>query len=232
MAELTDIQKIGPSRAEELESMGYDSVEALASGDVEEIAELDRVSEDMALEFIIAASDMVEESEPENDAAPNTDFSDEHGLDEGGERFDLAPSEVSNEVDINEEAVSGEIDGELEALSETVEGEMAESGGPYDVSLEFENRMQYHTFHDAIMTYYSSIKDSRRDASECMKKLLSEVSGVDNISVTMTEDEINALHTAVKQKRLAYQGQNNIDLMEELTAVESQVDDVRKEKLF
>lgn len=72
MADLEDINGVGPSRKDSLEDEGYDSVESVAQSDPETLADDVGVSEDTALDWVVQAENIsgvenaeVEESEPE-----------------------------------------------------------------------------------------------------------------------------------------------------------------------
>jgi len=59
MAELEDLDGVGPTRAERLSEAGYGDMEALAAADHEELAEEADVPEDTALEFVVQAQNVV-----------------------------------------------------------------------------------------------------------------------------------------------------------------------------
>ena len=227
MAELEDLDGVGPTRAERLDEAGYGDMEALAEADHEELAEEADVPEDTALEFVVQAQNVVEDDEPEDE-----------GLDEGTE-FDLEPKDVSEEV---EEADSEEEEDESEDsddggadVDEDVEDESTEEDEPtsYEVVVEFENDLQYHVFHHALMDKWTTVYTSRQPASDALRETLSELTGnSEEVTLELSSDELNELHSAVLQRRTDYQGENLIDHMDALREVEAQVDEQRAEYLF
>ena len=232
MAELEDLDGVGPTRAERLDEAGYGDMEALAAADHEELAEEADVPEDTALEFVVQAQNVVEDNEAEDE-----------GLDEDTE-FDLEPREVSEEV---EEADSGEEEDESDEddrgavadepaeSAEDAEDESTEEDEPttYEIGLEFENDLQYHVFHHALMDKWTTVYTSRQTASDTLREILSDLTGnKEEVTLELSSDELNELHSAVLQRRTDYQGQNLIDHMDALREVEAQVDEQRAEYLF
>jgi len=240
MVELTDINGIGPSTAEELEEMGYDSVAALASGDKEEVAEVRQVNEDTALGFIVSANDLLEEEEEEQEDGENeaSQLIDDTDDESGGEEFDLTPSDVSEELDDGgeqtvepDESENEETSDESSGASEAAESDSKRSDEPYEVSVVFDERIEYDTFHAALMRYYETVYDSNQSTADAAHKLLHGLDDQESVEYELTEDELNTLHTAVKQQRIDYQGDNLIDEMEALMEVEGQVNEARTEFL-
>jgi len=231
MIEVTDIKGVGPSKAETLEENGYESVEDIAQADPDNLSDVSGISEDRALEFMVSAGDLLD---AEDDAA------DEASAESEGDEFDLTPEEVSEELEDEEEEPESEP--EIEAVDEDEEDEdpvdatdevQAESEDPtFEVSVDFESDLQYHTFHAAIMRYHENIYTSNQPHSDAMQKILDGLVGAEDVSYELTEEELNTLHTAVKQCRTDYQGNNLIDHMDALNPVEDQINDQRRDYLF
>lgn len=217
MTQVTDITGIGPAKAETLEEEGYGTVEEIAEADRETLAAVDGVGEDRALEFIVGASDLLEEGQEE-----------ELEEEEDGDEFDLKPSEVADEINGEDEE---EEDEDEPVEDESVEEESNEEDS-YTVDINFETRLQYHTFHAAIMRYHENIYSSNQPYSQAMQKILDGFTDYDSLSYELSEEELNTLHTAVKQARTSYQGNNLIDHMDALNVVEEQINDQRREYLF
>lgn len=218
MTDVTDIKGVGPAKAETLAKNGYESVDDIATADEEELAAVDGVGEDRALEFIVEASNLIEEAEP--DDTPED------------ESFDLTPAEVSEEVDDEPEIEVEEVEEEQEAEAEESEEE-EEEDPMYTVGVTFGTRMEYDTFHAALMRYHENVYTSHQPAADLMERLLDELYGNESsVSLQLNEYELNTLHTAVKQARTEYQGDNFIDQMEALYEVEEQINDRRRAELF
>ena len=61
--ELTDITGVGPSRADDLVELGFETVEAIAEAEPDDLTGLNRVGEDKALEMIVDAQNVLDEGE-------------------------------------------------------------------------------------------------------------------------------------------------------------------------
>lgn len=228
MAELVDINGVGPAKAETLEEAGFDSVEAIAEADQDELAAVDGVGDDRALEFIVQAADLVEDTEEEVEEVE-------------GDEFDLKPSEVSDEVEKLDDPTDEEVEEELIELEEeiaeeeeAVEEVEEESDEPenYTVVIEFDEMLEYDVFHAAIMRRHEDVYTGRQQAADALAKVLDGLDNFDEVSYSLTEEEFNELHSAVLQQRTNYQGDNLIDHMDALKKIEEQVNEQRDELLF
>jgi hypothetical protein len=237
VAEMTDIKGIGPSKAETLAEHGYDSVEALANADPDELADVKGVGSDRALEYKVGAEDVLEASEEVEEKYPE----------EEGDEFDLKPSEVGEELEeaqeVAERDVSASDDEDDQSDVEDEESaqdatDAAEEKGTdeseesvYDVEFDFDNQMQYDVFHAALMRHNERV--SHQPATDLMEKCLSGLYGNEKgVTYQFTEYELNTLHAAVKQARTNFQGANDIEQMDALKEIEAQLDAARKEYLF
>jgi hypothetical protein len=224
MADVTDITGIGPAKAETLEEEGYGSLEDIANADADALSDIDGVgTDDRALEFIVEAEDLLDEDDSEE--AEESEKEDE---------FDLTPSEVADEIEVEEveEESEPEADSGTEADSESESTEPESSGPPYEVEISFDEDDSYHTFHAAIMRYHEDVYTSHQPAADTMRYILDELDGMDSVTYELDEDGLNTLHTAVKQTRTNYQGDNLISHMEALQYVEEQINEKRRAELF
>jgi hypothetical protein len=217
MPKVTDIDGIGPTTANKLEDLGYESVEDIANGDPDDISEIDQVTEDRALEFIVVAEDLLSD-ESEDDNSEDEDF-------------DLAPADVSDEVEQEEDDEPEEIEADDADEEDDTEPE-SEEQETYEVQLSFESKLQYDTFHASLMRYHEAIYNGNQPSADAIKYCLDELDSFDSVEYELEEFELNTLHTAVKQARSGYQGDNLIEHMDALQEVENQIDDARREHLF
>lgn len=226
MVNVTDIKGVGPSKAENLEEEGYESVEDIAQADPDNLSEISGISEDRALEYMVSAGDLLD-AESQDDSEQGEEASDE---------FDLTPDEVGEELESEEDGLP-----EVEVVEDD-EGDSGESPDEsedaedepesYTVSVDFNTRMQYHTFHAAIMRYHETQYTSNQPKADAMQMVLDGLESGDGVEYEVSEEEFNTLHTAVKQCRTDYQGNNLIDHMDALNEVEEQINDQRRELLF
>jgi len=237
VAEITDIKGVGPSKAETLAENGYESVEDIAQAEPDELAEVNGVGDDRALEYIVGAEDVLEAQEEVEEDYPEDE----------GDEFDLTPSEVGEELKDDSEAAESDVSAsdDEDDPSDAEEDEPAEdeaepapapveSEDPtYELTVSFASRQEYDSFHAALMRHHENVYTSNQPASDVMERVLDELHGnVESVSFELTEFELNTLHTSVKRTRTDYQGNNLIDHMEALQAVEEQIDEARHEKLF
>lgn len=213
MAELTDIKGVGPAKAELLEENGFDSVDAVLDADPDNLATIDGISADRAIEYKVEAENLLES--------------------EASDEFDLTPAEVSDELEEDDEEEVEEVEPTDEELDdEEIIEDVDEGPDVYTVDIAFDNRIQFDTFHAALMRYHENIYTSNQQSADAMEKCLSGLDSFEEVSYELTEYELNTLHTAVKQTRTRYQGDNLIDHMDALNVIESRVDECRREHLF
>ncbi len=224
MAQVTDIKGIGPAKAGTLEENGYTSVEDVAQADPNNLSEISGISDERALEYMVEAGDLLDE-ESGDDSEESEEVS--------GEEFDLTPSEVSEELEGEAEEENDDLP-EVDAVEEEDSGDDSEQSekSSYEVSIEFETMLQYDVFHAALMRHHERVYTSYQPDSDAMQKFLDRLDDFNSVSYELTEDELNTLHTAVKQCRSNYQGDNMIDHMDALIPIEGQIQDAREEYLF
>jgi len=229
MVKVTDIKGVGPSKAENLAENGYKSVEDIAQADPDNLSEISGISEDRALEYMVSAGDLLD-AESQDDSEQSEEASDE---------FDLTPDEVGEELQDDADDAESDDGPEVEVVEDDEE-EPAESDSEdaedkpdsYTVTVDFNTRMQYHTFHSAIMRYHETQYTSNQPKADAMQMILDGLESGDGVEYEVNEEEFNTLHTAVKQCRTDYQGNNLIDHMDALNEVEEQINNQRRELLF
>jgi len=245
MVNVTDIKGVGPSKAENLAENGYESVEDIAQADPDALSSVKGVSEDRALEYMVSAGDLLDE-ESQDDSEQREEASDEFDLtpDEVGEELqddaDDAESEDEGEVEVveddEEESAEDESEGDsgesLDAGEDSDGGDEVDEEPTYEVTVDFNTRMEYHTFHAAIMRYHETQYTSNQPKADAMQMILDGLESGDGFEYEVSEEEFNTLHTAVKQCRTDYQGNNLIDHMDALNKVEEQINNQRRDLLF
>jgi len=210
MADFKKLDGVGPSRYEQLDER-FGSFGALADADYEELAEeIDRLSEDKALDIIVQAQNevgrMEQEAQDEDDG--------------------LSPEEVSElaeEVDTADESdgVEGD-DGTVEEddeSAETVDLELVLSPLQYDLTVA--------ALVGDIATVYNS-NPPRYEAGMDLLESLREKSGGSVTVEGVDRMQMNTLHAALRQLKNQYRGENIIEFMDELAEVEQAVDRQRR----
>ena len=215
MTDLDNIDGVGPAMEERLEENGYEDVEALAEADEDELSEVKQVTSDKALDFIVQAQNLIEDSD------------EEEGEEElGGDEFDLTPSELSDE---QEEEQSDE----EEVVEESEEDKpQQEEISVYPIQLTFDSMLEYDVFHAALMRRHERVYTGNQPAADALQKCLDGLDNFEKAEYELDEQELNELHSAVLQQRTNYQGDNLIDHMDALKKIETQVNEQRNEYLF
>jgi len=222
MVELQDITGVGASRADDLEEMGYTSVEDVADANPDDLTELSRVGEDRAIEMVVDAQNLAdsEESEEEEETVeeePATITFDEE-----------EPSIDEEEPPVEEKEPPVE---EEEPAADEVSEEAAEAADleKFEVDADF-GALERDVSVYALLDSYTSLQSRNVSRSNACMRVLEKIR--DSTSVMLTEEELNAFHAAIRQQRLEYQGNNHVEMMRVATRVEDSVSTVREEELF
>ena len=227
MSDFTELDGVGPARAERFGEAGYDSFEDVATADQEQLAEDVDVPDDTALTFIVQAQNLLDdaaEEEVEEDDE-SVEFPSQDELDAAAEE-----SEEEEEDEVVENTVSDEAEEEEEEPEPEPESEEPDT---YEVDLTFGDGLEYDTFRQAVMNHYERRYGSSQPAEDAMMEVLNQSRGdTDWLSMELTADELNEMHSALVQQRADYQGDNLIHLMDALNQVRNQVDEERERHLF
>jgi len=209
MVELEDINGVGASRAEDLREMGYESVEDVSKANPEDLTALSRVAEDKAIEMVVDAENILEDEEDDDE-----DTEDDDGtitLDE----------ELYTEEMVEEERPSEEV-------AEVVEEEPAEER-LFELSLDLDS-LEHEVLIAALIEAYTNLRSRNVSRSDACHSVLVKLR--DSFTLSLTEDELNAMHAAMRQRRLSYQGNNHVDMMTTARGIEDRISALREEELF
>ena len=220
--ELTDITGVGPSRADDLVELGFETVESIAEAEPDALTDLNRVGEDKALEMIVDAQNVLDEGEESVEEEESITFDEE--------KDDSTANEVTEEEpEIEEESLSEDEEVVEEDLSEDEEEE-SEEAGPEEYEIYFElTDEQHEVLITALLDSHTDLMSNNRSRSMACKDVLTKLR--DGSTMHLTREELNAVHAAMRERRLSYQGNNHIDLMHEAMAIEEQVAAARQEYL-
>jgi len=226
MVELQDITGVGESRADDLVEMGYESVEDVAAADPEDLTELSRVGEDRAIEMVVDAQNLAgsEEEQPGEEA----DSPDE-GTESGSETitFDEEENDEGFESPSPEEVLTENSSAD-EPVEEAVDEERPEEQ-TFELSFSLD-KFESEILTAALIDAYSTLRSRNVSRSEACFRVLEKLR--DSTTLQVTEEELNALHSAVRQRRLEYQGNNHVDMMNLTRNIEVQISEARDEYLF
>lgn len=219
MVELQDITGVGASRAEDLQEMGYTSVEDVANANPEDLTELSRVAEDRAIEIVVDAQNLAgSEEEPSVEEADSTD----EGTESGSETITFDEEELDEEVEALEEEIPAPDEG-------TESEEEREPNRVFELSTDF-SPLEKEVSVYALLDSYTRLRSRNVARSNACFRVLEKLR--DGASVELTEEELNAFHAAIRQQRLEYQGNNHVEMMRVATGVEDSVSALREAELF
>jgi len=216
--DLQEIDGVGPSREDDLNEAGYETYSDLAEADHEELAEeINRLSEDKALSLVVQGQNLADLEEADVEESEAEDGSDEEEAE--------AEAEADEEPEPDADADADADDDEPAEESET----------DYEVLLDFEGTHEYDTFYHTLIEERCALRRTNRTGVDTYDNLLASMRAIDvdgEFTVEMTADELNDLHNAVMEQRYSYQGENLIDYMDALRAVETDLNEIRRDLLF
>jgi hypothetical protein len=210
MTDFTEIDGVGPSRAEQLSGQ-FDSFEGLADADYEALAEqMNRLSEDKALSMIVQAQDLAEVDEEDSASEEESD--------------DVLPSDIEDLATEDDEEFVEDVEEEDESVDDEPD--------TFDAEFEF-TPLQYDLVVAALVQDVSAVYNSNPPRYNAGMNLLEQMRSQKDGVVEFTDlesQDINTMHSAVRQLRNHYQGTNVVEFMDELIDVENAVDEVRQQR--
>lgn len=234
--DLQEIDGVGPSREDDLNEAGYETYSDLAEADHEELAEeINRLSEDKALSLVVQGQNLSDLEEADVEESEAEDDSEDEGTEEvePEEALDELPDEDELEEELEE--ANAEDEGGSASENEEPEPEEEEDETDYEVLLDFEGTHEYDTFYHTLIEERCALRRTNRTGVDTYDNLLASMRAIDvdgEFTVEMTADELNDLHNAVMEQRYSYQGENLIDYMDALRAVETDLNEIRRDLLF
>ncbi len=227
MAELTDINGVGPARSDSLNEAGYTSVEEVADADPDQLAEDADITDDKAVDFVVQSENLVaaEDANVEERDPVTQEIEEAIEGDEEEESESLTEEEVEEVV---EEAAVPEVEDDADDSEPDEES-------VYSFTLEPETALQHDTLFAAVMRGKETMLQANRTNTEVFDSLLDQMrsSDVDDtIELEADADGLNGLHNHVRKLVTFYQGNNLIDHMNALKAVQTEINEVREENLF
>lgn len=234
--DLQEIDGVGPSREDDLNEAGYETYSDLAEADHEELAEeINRLSEDKALSLVVQGQNLSDLEEADVEESEAEDDSEDEGTEEvePEEALDELPDEDELEEELEE--ANAEDEGGSASENEEPEPEEEEDETDYEVLLDFEGTHEYDTFYHTLIEERCALRRTNRTGVDTYDNLLASMRAIDvdgEFTVKMSADELNDLHNAVMEQRYSYQGENLIDYMDALRAVETDLNEIRRDLLF
>ena len=225
MASVTDIDGVGDARAATMAEGGYDSLESIAEADPADLAEdIPRVTEDRATTFTLQAENLLKGDEPDEEEAseeevlgPMATEGDDGDVESVGEE---EGGEHSEKIEDDEEAAEDAEDDEQEGVG-------GSSGTDYyDLTIESDDERVETEFVAAVTErrrHYRSRNPTRSNICEDILDQYRE----NGLNLSLTRDQLNVLHSAIRGRKDTYKGSSQIEEMELMIEILKQVQEVR-----
>jgi len=205
---------IGPTTNERLHDNGYETYADLADADSDTLSDIQGITEDRALSAIAQAENAMADS-PDDSEASESDSEDDE---------EEAVEEVSDD-DETAESVESEPSPDVDSEGD----DENEPEPPYEVSLDLTEQRQ-EIFTAALMDSFTSLKDRNRSRSMACERVIEKYRDTDTAELSV--DEMNALYSALREKRTEYKGNNHIELMQKAGELEDSINEVREDVLY
>ena len=232
MASVTDIDGVGDARAETMAEEGYDSLESIAEADPADLAEdIPRVTEDRATTFTLQAENLLEGDEPDEEEKSEEEILGPMATEEDEE--DVEGDEGDTEVvDAEaEEERSEEIEDAEEAAEDAEDDEQERVGGSsgtdyYDLTIESDDERVETEFVAAVTERRRHYRSRNPTRSNICEEILDQYRE-NGLNLSLTRDQLNVLHSAIRGRKNTYKGSSQIEEMELMIEILEQVQEVR-----
>lgn len=244
MTELNDIKGVSGSRADNLREEGFTTVDDVANATETALVEVDGIGNATAPDLIQEARDVirgtVDEPEPEEETL-NTEPGDVGDSTESEEEEfpDLEPTEDDEDVtvedleELNGEEPDGDPDSEVTAQDDTGEPEEVEvTVNENEVTLSLDSDEQFDYLIYALLDMRIGRITITHEQDSIAENILGEVrgfGGAGEVTLTLTDSELNALHALLTQTATAYQGESAVEAFNAVRAIKEQVQEAREE---
>ena len=225
MASVTDIDGVGDARAETMAEAGYDSLESIAEADPADLAEdIPRVTEDRATTFTLQAENLLKGDEPDEE-----EESEEEVLGPMATEGDEGDAEAVDEE--AEEEHSEEIEDAEEAAEDAEDEEQKVVGGSsgtdyYDLTIGSDDERVETEFVAAVTERRRHYRSRNPTRSNICEEILDQYRE-NGLNLSLTRDQLNVLHSAIRGRKDTYKGSSQIDEMELMIEILEQVQEVR-----
>jgi len=231
MSSLTDIRHVAESRKEDLIDLGYEDIEAVMKANPDDLTSLSRVGENKAMEMIVSAENLAEDTESDSDTDTSESSesltSDTITLDEEDANNDYNSSdELSNEMkmkNINSDTTSNSEtrdddtreNNESENVTEVVETDVVstrdvsdnkhvdDSEEVYSLNLDI-NAEQHLILLHALYKKYLHLQSRDRSRSENCHYLAQAYSAHPE-SVIVNRCHLDTLFDVLREEKITYQ---------------------------
>lgn len=242
---LTDIDGVGPGKADQLRDAGYDTVEDVSNATVDELSNADGFGEGNAGDIIESASDSTLEAlqgEIEtNDAPEDSADADENGETSAGTN-DTADADAALENSSADELFekgAEDVPWSEEDLTELVGADASVWGDTYALELETDAQILVHTIHvvleEATSQHQSTnipLRDTSYGVARKLMSALMQSGELVDIKLILTSEELSSLYRALSAGSTDYASRSGVPAMwAEFETLRAQVNEKRKEAM-
>lgn len=223
MSNITDIKGVGDDLADELRTKEYNTVDSVANADPEELQEVSGVGESTATQLRDDAREVIKnEHVDQQEEGEKPDFvdADDSEDEEPPEAEDV--DEPQNLSDTAESDDSGDAESQSDSDTEYT----------FDLNVNTEDALDYLTA--SLVRAKTERSSTNPEGAEVANRVLDELrglTGTGDFSLTMSEDEINTLHSSLVQQQESYQGRVD-GPFNAVKDLREQVDEVRSEHFY
>lgn len=226
--DLTDVDDVGPARADTIADAGFKDVDEVAYAPLDEFVDATGINEATAEGIIASAADLVDEDE---DGSADEKEAVEEEADDGSDEDDAI---VEEEQEIESEPTD-DVESWITMDPDEYIGVDEASGSDVVVPVQMETRLLMHVIHitleEATKKHQSSSYDNRNDAYSVSRKLMALLRDPDesvNETVLLNQNELRSLYRAVSQGSSNYASRSGIPKMwGELETFKKTVNDLR-----
>jgi hypothetical protein len=231
MSDLTDIRHVAKSRKEDLIDLGYDDIEAVMEANPDDLTSLSRVGENKAMEMIVSAENLAEDTESESDTDTSESSesltSDTITLDEENTSNDNMSDELSDEMkmrNMNNDTNTGDsetnnntMDGnsESEDVTDVIDTDVIstrdvsdieavdDSEEVYSLNLDLNAEQHLILLHALYAKYLHLQSRDRSRAEDC--HYLAQAYSANPESVLVNRSHLNTLFDVLREEKITYQ---------------------------
>lgn len=233
MSSLTDIRHVAESRKEDLIDLGYEDIEAVMEANPDDLTSLSRVGENKAMEMIVSAENLAEDTESDSDT--NTSESSESltsdtiTLDEEDTSTDNVSDELSDEMkmrNMNSDTNTGDSEPDDNTMEDTDEEEetvftdvidtdvistrgasdireVDDSEEVYSLNLDLSAEQHLILLHALYKKYLHLQSRDRSRSEDC--HYLAQAYSAHPESVIVNRSHLNTLFDVLQEEKITYQ---------------------------
>jgi hypothetical protein len=215
MSDLTDIRHVAKSRKEDLIDLGYDDIEAVMEANPDDLTSLSRVGENKAMEMIVSAENLAEDTESDSDtdtseSSESENTSADNSSDELSDEMKMKnmtsdnDTEVSSDEESNTDTVTEVVDTDVISTHDVSDIEAVTSSEEvYSLNLDLNAEQHLILLHALYKKYLHLQSRDRSRAEDC--HYLAQAYSAHPESVLVNCSHLNTLFDVLREEKITYQ---------------------------